>query len=140
MKILFLAIATWYGSAHHGKPMANGKLYDMTDMTVATYLYPLGTELEVRYGEQSVYVLVTDRCDTKTEIDMSRASFEKLMDLKIGRATVEVIFDYDRQSNDWKEKYPICPEDSLYASIELPHESSPCETPAHPVSAELITP
>lgn len=92
-KIIFLAVATWYGGEHHGKIMANGETFDMNNpCTCATWLYPLGTELEVSYQGKTIYVLVTDRCDDKTEIDLSMAGFEMLTDLDKGRIKVEVSY------------------------------------------------
>lgn len=95
MKNLLLSLAilfscTWYGKAHHGKTMANGEPFDMHRHTAATYLYPLGTTLEVTYQDRTVIVLVTDRCDNKTDIDLSRSAFMCLTDLHYGRITVSV--------------------------------------------------
>ena len=118
-KIVFLAIATFYGEAHDGKTMANGEPFHSYDFTCATYLYPLGTYLSVDYGGQSVLVEVTDRCDNKTDIDLSYASFEKIANPDLGRMQVIVSFDYNEQTADWRSKYPkpsSAPEISSLAS------------------------
>jgi len=103
--IIILASVTFYSEAHHGKTMANGHPFDMTAMTAATYLYPLGTELVVKYGDKQVQVIVTDRCDELTDLDLSKASFAHIADLDTGRIQAEVIFDVNLQTNSWREKY-----------------------------------
>jgi len=105
-KIVFLAIATWYGIRHEGMTMANGEPFHKEDFTCASYLYPLGTYLEVMHEGQSVLVEVTDRCDNKTDIDLSYAAFEKIANPDLGRIQVIVSFDYDEQTKDWKSKSP----------------------------------
>jgi rare lipoprotein A len=58
-----LVKASWYGSYHHGKLMANGKPFNMYANTVAHKKLPLGTTLNLtnpRNGA-SVQVQVTDR-------------------------------------------------------------------------------
>jgi rare lipoprotein A len=58
-----LVVASWYGSQHHGKLMANGKPFNMYANTVAHKKLPLGTPLTLtnpRNGA-SVQVQVTDR-------------------------------------------------------------------------------
>ena len=56
-------VASWYGREHHGKPMANGRSFDMYGNTVAHKDLPLGTrvELENRTTGESVKAVVTDR-------------------------------------------------------------------------------
>jgi len=103
--IIILAVCTWYGADHQGKLMANGKPFDKTDFTCASYIYPLGTELTVRYGDKEVLVLVTDRCDALTEIDLSERAFEHICDLSTGRITVQVEFDIDKQTEEWRKEY-----------------------------------
>ena len=87
---VMMAIATFYGSAHHGKYMANNERYDMHALTCATWLYPIGTKLKVSYGIDSVIVTVTDKCDDKTDIDLSYAAFKAICDPDAGRITVKV--------------------------------------------------
>lgn len=56
-------VASWYGSYHHGLPMANGEPYDMFGETVAHKDIPLGTVVELenpRTGEKARAV-VADR-------------------------------------------------------------------------------
>jgi len=111
-KVVILAIATWYGEDHHGLPMSNGEPFNMHAMTCATWLYPIGTILTVEYVGDSVEVVVTDKCDNATEIDLSKAAFAKICDPDAGqlgpdgtgtRATV--IFELEKQTEEWMEKY-----------------------------------
>lgn len=56
-------IASWYGSAHEGRRMANGRRFDRWAATAAHRTLPLGTRLRVtnpRTG-RSARVTVTDR-------------------------------------------------------------------------------
>ena len=104
-EVIVLAICTWYADAHQGKTMANGEPFDMHNYTCATWLYPLGTELIVKYGNNSVIVLVTDRCDKKTEIDLSYAAFYKICNPDLGRMQAQVIFRLSDQTAEWKSKF-----------------------------------
>jgi rare lipoprotein A len=58
-----LVVASWYGSQHHGKLMANGKPFNMYANTVAHKKLPLGTTLTLTNlrNDASVRVQVTDR-------------------------------------------------------------------------------
>ena len=58
-----LVVASWYGSPHHGKLMANGKPFNMYANTVAHKKIPLGTQLTITNPQNgaSVEVRVTDR-------------------------------------------------------------------------------
>jgi len=56
-------VASWYGSDFHGKPMANGDIYDMNAATIAHKEMPLGTRVELKNTKtgESVLAVVTDR-------------------------------------------------------------------------------
>lgn len=56
-------VASWYGKEYHGRPMANGKNYNMHGATIAHRSLPLGTsvELENPATRQRVRAVVTDR-------------------------------------------------------------------------------
>jgi len=56
-------VASWYGQEHHGKPMANGKPFNMYAPTIAHKELPLGTKVELRNPRngQRVVAVVTDR-------------------------------------------------------------------------------
>ena len=73
--------ASWYGAAHHGKLMANGRPFNMHAMTAASNSLPLGSKARVTYGKRSVVVTITDRGGFGKYgriIDLSRGSFAKL--------------------------------------------------------------
>lgn len=56
-------VASWYGKEFHGRPTANGEIYDMYGLTAAHRLMPLGTVVKVtdRKNGRSVTVRVNDR-------------------------------------------------------------------------------
>ncbi len=56
-------VASWYGKDYHGRPMANGKAYNMHSATIAHKELPLGTrvELENPVTRQRVRAVVADR-------------------------------------------------------------------------------
>jgi len=59
-------IASWYGEAHRGRLMANGKRFNPDKFTAASWLYPLGTKVRVTTNEppqarRSIIVTITDR-------------------------------------------------------------------------------
>ena len=58
-----IVVASWYGSQHHGKLMANGQPFDMHADTVAHKKLPLGSRLTLTNPQNgtTVKVRVTDR-------------------------------------------------------------------------------
>lgn len=75
--------ASFYGLAHQGEPMANGKPFNRHALTAASWGYPLGTRVIVRNvrNGRSVQVVITDRGPKKSLhriIDLSEAAFAKL--------------------------------------------------------------
>jgi rare lipoprotein A len=56
-------IASFYGRAHQGKLMANGKIFDEHKMTAASRTLPLGSHAKVTSlkSKKSVIVTITDR-------------------------------------------------------------------------------
>jgi rare lipoprotein A len=73
--------ASWYGVAHQGKTMANGRPFNRHAMTAASWNYPLGTKVRVTAGSKSIVVTITDRGPAKRlrrVIDLSEAAFAKL--------------------------------------------------------------
>lgn len=56
-------VASWYGQAFQGKPMANGAPYDMYAATIAHRDLPLGTRVELENPDtgRKVVAVVTDR-------------------------------------------------------------------------------
>lgn len=75
-------VASWYGEDFHGKPMANGDIYDMHAATIAHKEMPLGTRVELKNSVtgEKVRAVVTDRgpyIDGR-DVDLSYALAQKL--------------------------------------------------------------
>lgn len=87
-------VASWYGPNFHGKPTANGEVFDMDQMTAAHKTLPLPVYAQVtnlRNGKQ-VVVRVNDRgpfVDNRL-IDMSRAAAHALDMVGPGTTLVDV--------------------------------------------------
>lgn len=87
--------ATYYHGNLTGKTMADGEPYLPEGRTCAIFGYPFGTKLRVSHGSNSTEVIVTDRHDNKTDIDLSFTAFQDLLDQWNGEGrigvTVEVV-------------------------------------------------
>ncbi|MEA3467591.1 MAG: septal ring lytic transglycosylase RlpA family protein [Thermodesulfobacteriota bacterium] len=75
-------VASWYGKDFHGKPMANGAIYNMHAATIAHKEIPLGTEVELKntHTGEMVRAVVTDRgpyIDGR-DVDLSYGLAQKL--------------------------------------------------------------
>lgn len=97
--------ASWYsvdslkkeGTWKNGKEqrMANGDRFSDNGLTCASRMFPLGAKLDItnlRNG-RSVQVVVTDRIGkrfAKTRIDLSKAAFKRIADLKEGVVKVRI--------------------------------------------------
>ena len=85
--------ASHYGGRHHGRKMANGKIFDKSSLTCAHNSYPFGTKLKVSYQGKSVVVIVTDRGGFNKlgrVIDLSEGAFKKLAPLSKGIIKVKI--------------------------------------------------
>lgn len=73
-------VASYYGRALEGLPTASGEPFDADAYTAAHKSLPLGTELEVRRGGESVRVTVNDRgpYTPGRDIDLSLAAAQEL--------------------------------------------------------------
>ena len=79
----YVGIASWYGSQHQGRLMANGKKFDRRKLTAACWWFPLGTVIRVVNLEngRSVVVTITDRGPNERLnriLDLSEAAAERL--------------------------------------------------------------
>jgi rare lipoprotein A len=90
-------VASWYGKAHHGKLMANGKPFNMHGATVAHRDIPLGTRviLENPVTGQKAKAVVTDRgpyIDGR-DLDLSYGLAKKLslIEQGVGRLIMRVL-------------------------------------------------
>ncbi len=85
-------IASWYGADFHGKPTANGEIYDMHKLTAAHQTLPFHSRVEVENLEngKKVVVRINDRGPFLKEriIDLSLQAAQRL-DMA-GRGTVLV--------------------------------------------------
>jgi rare lipoprotein A len=94
-------LASWYGEAHRGKLMANGKKFNPDRLTAASWFYPLGTKVRVAAkasdnSARSVLVTITDRGpapDLVREgriIDLAHAACKRLGHPDLGLVSVRV--------------------------------------------------
>ena len=86
--------ASWYGSFHEGKLMANQRPFHMNQPTVAHRTLPLGTVVEVRNlaNGYTAEAEVTDRGPyvRGRVLDVSKAVAEQLDMIPSGTAPVEI--------------------------------------------------
>jgi rare lipoprotein A len=63
LKVNYMGTASWYGKKHQGRKMANGKRFDCSKLTAASWYFPLGTPIRVvnLNNGKSVVVTITDR-------------------------------------------------------------------------------
>ncbi|MCS1407861.1 MAG: hypothetical protein M2R45_01022 [Verrucomicrobia subdivision 3 bacterium] len=82
--------ASFYGEELRGSLMANGKPFDPDQLTAASWFFRFGTQILVVHENRSVKVTITDRGPAHhlvrqgRIIDLSRAAFETLADLRLG--------------------------------------------------------
>lgn len=103
--LIVTGYASWYGHEYTGRTMANGQKFDHRVWSVASWDFPLGTLVHIRYKSASgqtrqAYARVTDRGPsrdlTDRRFDFSHALFRHLESPKKGliKVTVtEVILD-----------------------------------------------
>jgi len=87
-------LASWYGHPYHGRPAANGEIYDMEKLTAAHRTLPFGTWVRVTNlaNTKSVEVRITDRgpfVDGRI-IDLSHAAAEAIAMVGPGVAQVRL--------------------------------------------------
>jgi rare lipoprotein A len=87
-------LASWYGNPYHGRPAANGEIYDMEKMTAAHRTLPFETWVRV-YDldtQKTTEVRITDRgpfIDGRI-IDLSRAAAREIEMIGPGTARVRI--------------------------------------------------
>jgi rare lipoprotein A len=86
--------ASWYGHPYHGRPAANGEIYDMEKMTAAHRTLPFDTWVRVinLANEKAVDVRITDRGPFVGNriIDLSHAAAREIGLIGPGTAEVRV--------------------------------------------------
>ena len=85
--------ASYYGYALEGLPTASGEPFDPEKHTAAHKNLPLGTELLVKRGKESVKVVVNDRGPyvAGRELDLSQGAAEEIGLTGLGEDEVEVV-------------------------------------------------
>ncbi len=85
--------ASYYGPGLEGLPTASGEIFDPEKRTAAHKSLPLGTELLVKRGDESVKVIVNDRGPyiAGRELDLSEGAAEEIGLIGPGEDEVEVI-------------------------------------------------
>jgi rare lipoprotein A len=85
-------VSSWYGPGFEGAVTASGEVYDYGDYTAAHPYLPLGTELLVSYGGESVVVSVNDRGPYVggVDLDLSQAAAEGIGLTAAGTDVVDV--------------------------------------------------
>lgn len=90
-------VASWYGEDFHGRPMANGDIYDMYAATIAHKEIPLGTRVELQNSEtgERVQAVVTDRGPyvEGRDVDLSYGLAKKLslLDRGVGNLVMRIL-------------------------------------------------
>jgi rare lipoprotein A len=90
-------VASWYGSDHHGRPMANGDPFDMYGPTIAHKELPLGTRVLLenpKTGEKAT-ATVTDRGPyiKGRDVDLSYKLAQRLSleEQGVGNLTLQIL-------------------------------------------------
>lgn len=106
-------IASWYGKDFHGKPTANGEIYDMNGVTAAHKTLPLGTMVEVTRLDNGgkIVTRVNDRGPFVADriIDLSYGSARKLGIVGTGTARVRVVALAEGKAGDGGAPVPSRP-------------------------------
>lgn len=90
-------VASWYGKDFHGKPMANGDIYNMYGATIAHKEIPLGTKVELKNKDtgEKVQAVVTDRGPyiEGRDVDLSYGLAQKLslVDQGVGSLVMRIL-------------------------------------------------
>lgn len=89
-----VGVASWYGAPFHGRPAANGTVYDQEAFTAAHRTLPLGTEVRVTNlaNGRAALLRITDRgpfVDGRI-IDVSRRAARRLGFVEKGLTRVRV--------------------------------------------------
>jgi rare lipoprotein A len=89
-----MGLASWYGHPYHGRPTANGEIYNMYALTAAHRTLPFGTQVRVHDLDngRDVVVRINDRGPFVEGriIDLSYAAAKALEMVGPGLATVSL--------------------------------------------------
>jgi rare lipoprotein A len=90
-------IASYYGEKYHGRPTANGEIFNMYELTAAHPKLKFGTKVKVTHlaNQRAVTVRINDRGPfvKGRVIDLSQAAATELQMIRAGLAevTVEIV-------------------------------------------------
>lgn len=130
--------ASWYGTTAHGKPTANGEIYNRQALTAAHKELPFGTVLRVHNLKNGRHTLVrvNDRGPyVKSRVlDVSRRAAELLRMTRAG--VVSVIFEV--VSNRWGES--LTPGNAFFVHIATEHSSIQASAAASRLEKEVGRP
>jgi rare lipoprotein A len=104
-------LASWYGYPYHGRPAANGEIYDMDSFTAAHRTLPFGTRVRVTNvsNQKAVDVRIIDRgpfVDGRI-IDLSHAAAEAIDLIGPGVAQVRLDILSEPQTPDADNWYGV---------------------------------
>jgi rare lipoprotein A len=132
-KMSYMGTASWYGAQHQGRKMANGKRFDLHELTAASWSFPLGTPVRVENlkNGQSVIVTITDRGPNHRLhrlLDLSQGAAERLDYVGQGLTTVLI--------------YPVVPVETEGVAFDSPlseprREKRPVEYQAMALDPEM---
>ncbi len=140
-------MASWYGPNFHGKPTANGEVFDQNLITAAHPTLPMPIYARVTNLEngRSLVVRINDRGPfvADREIDLSRRSAELLGFLKQGTARVRV--QYLRRApldGDVPDVQSVVAENRFTAPRpeQTPDRDNAIAAPTQPVQVASLTP
>ena len=146
--IVETGLASWYGRKFHGRPTANGEIYDMYGMTAAHRTMPLPSYALVRNpaNGREVVVRINDRGPFHRDrvIDLSYAAALKLGVLR-GVAPVEVqrLTHDEIRSGEWRRgatlqaAAPPAPT-AQPVPVPVPNEAAPSAAPALVAAAPSV--
>jgi rare lipoprotein A len=126
-----VGIASWYGSQHQGRKMANGQRFDRHKLTAAYWYLPLGSVIRVTNLEngKSITVTVTDRGPNfrlHRVLDLSEAAASELDYIQKGLTSVFVfpLVSYEPQHAEF---HPVLvePRGQLFVSASTVQEDMP---------------
>jgi rare lipoprotein A len=126
-----VGIASWYGSQHQGRKMANGQSFDRHKLTAAYWYLPLGSTIRVTNLEngKSITVTVTDRglnFRLKRVLDLSEAAAIELDYIQKGLTPVFVfpVVSYEPQHAEFRPVL-VEPPDELFVAASSEQEYTP---------------
>jgi rare lipoprotein A len=127
----FVGIASWYGSQHQGRKMANGQKFDRRKLTAAYWYLPLGSVIRVTNLEngKSITVTVTDRGPNfrlHRILDLSEAAAKELDYIQKGLTPVYVsqVISYTFQDVELHTVL-LEPQDEMLLSASTVQEDMP---------------